>query len=69
VASDAVLRLLGHTQEYLDRVHKGAEEYQAMLDARGPQSPYEPAESDSDFDDAHLAPLSPSVDRLPFVFS
>jgi len=58
-AHDAFHRLLGYTQEYLDAVHKGADEYRAMLDARGPQLPYEPASSDSEYDDSHLAPLSP----------
>ena len=57
-AYDAFDRQLGYSQEYLDRVHKGAEEYRAVLDARGSQL-WEPAESDTDLDDAHLAPLSP----------
>lgn len=58
-ANDAFLRLLGHTQEDLDSGHEVADEYRAKLAARGTQPPYEPAESDSDFDDAHFAPLSP----------
>lgn len=61
-ASDAVSRLLGYSQEYLDDIHKRAEEYQAALDARGfpPPETWEPASSsDSDSDDARLAPLSP----------
>jgi hypothetical protein len=52
-AYDAFDRLLGYSQEYLDSVHKGAEEYKAMLAARRPQIAWEPLESDSDLDDAH----------------
>jgi len=50
---------LGHSQEDLNRGHEVAGEYRALLAARGPQSPWEAAESDSDFDDAYLAPLRP----------
>lgn len=63
--SDAFDRLLGYSQTYLDRVHKAAKEYRDMLDARGPQPPWEPAESDSDFSDAAGAPPSPPPSPRP----
>ena len=58
-AADAFDILRGYTQEYLDEVHKRADDYRAFLDARGPQPPWEPAESDSDFSEPDGAPLSP----------
>lgn len=59
--SDAIHRLLGYTQEYLDNVRKGAEKYRAGLGSQLPAE-CEDLESDSDFDshdESHLAPLSP----------
>ena len=58
-AYDAFHRLLGYSQENLNHVHKAADEYRARLDARGPQPPWEPAESDSEFSDTDGAPRSP----------
>ena len=71
-AEDSFSRLLGYSQEYLDEVHKFADEYrEAVLAAGGqigPQRPLEEMraqylsyESDSDFDDKPLAPLSPPL--------
>ena len=62
-ADDAFNRLLGYSQEYLDRIHKGADEYRAMFAARMESAPeaWTDLESDSDYDDAHLAPLSPPL--------
>ncbi|KAF7511330.1 hypothetical protein GJ744_004895 [Endocarpon pusillum] len=51
-------RLLGYSQEYLDRVYKGAEEYRAYLDAQGRlNTSWEAAESDSDYDNVPLSLL------------
>ena len=53
-ALDAFNRLLGHSQEYLDRVHELADRYPRPNLERT----YEPAESDTDSSD-NGAPLSP----------
>ena len=58
-ADDAFKRLLGYSQERLDRIHKAADERRAMLEARDPQPSFEWVDSDSDFDDADRALLSP----------
>ena len=51
------------SQAYLNCVYEGAE-YKAMLAASGPQFLREPLESNSDFDDAHLATSSPLAFNL-----
>jgi hypothetical protein len=64
--------VLGYSLEYLDRVHRKADEYrEAVLAAGGkigPQMSLEEApavlasyESDSDLEDKYLAPLSPPL--------
>ena len=54
---DAVSRLLGYSQEYLDEVHRLADEGRARM---GPLVRWEMASSsDSDFSDADHAPLTP----------
>ena len=62
-ADDAFHRLLGYSQEYLDRVHEGVDEYRAAHAAQIASAPdaWTDLESDSDYDDAHGAPLSPPL--------
>lgn len=57
--SDAMHRLLGYSQDYLDRVHKDADELRAKIEARGPPPIWYPCDSDSDFEDNSGAPMSP----------
>lgn len=59
---DAILTTMcRYSQDYLDHVHKGAEEYRDVLGPRLLIAPEEreELESDSDFDGAHIALLSP----------
>ena len=54
---DAFRRLLGYSQEYLDEVHKCADEERARM---GPPVRWEMASSsDSEFSDADRTPLTP----------
>lgn len=59
-ANDEFLTLIGYSQEYLDSVHKGADEYRAMLAKRGTQPPWEPAESDTESEAGALLSPPPS---------
>lgn len=53
--------VFGSSQEWIDRMHQLEEEWRAFLGPRLAKDPDEWAEleSDSDYDDSHLAPLSP----------
>jgi hypothetical protein len=57
--SDAIDRLLGYSQEWLDRVYEGAEEWRKFYESQGPQPSYEVLDSDTESDDD--APLSPPL--------
>ena len=61
---DAFCKVLGFSQEYLDTVHKGAEEYRAVLAARKPLPSCNEAEVDTDIesdDDEAALPTPPTT--------
>lgn len=57
--SDAIHRLLGYSQDYLDGVRKGADELRTRIEARDPQPTWYPCDSDSDLENIDGAPMSP----------
>lgn len=57
--SDAIHKLLGYSQDYLDCVHKDADELRASIQARDFQPVWYPCDSDSDLEDIDGAPMSP----------
>ena len=58
--SDAFHRLLGYSQEYLDRIHKLADERRASFRLHKDFQPIcYPYDSDSDFEDDDGAPMTP----------
>lgn len=67
-AFDAVQKLFfGRSQEYLDELHRVAEKYRTIFEARGPPPIwYPPSDSGTEFEDADGAPMSPpSSPRQP----
>lgn len=57
--SDAIHRLLGYSQDYLDRVHKDADAIRARIGSRDSQPLWYPCDSDSDLENIDDAPMSP----------